>query len=552
MRAQADAELKEKINANLSEHLSLMSSQFPSKPAFLHPDRITYRELEQEVNRYAHGLKQIGIGRNTRTILLVTPRLEFFILTFALFHIGAVPVMIDPGMGAKAMAKSLAGVEAEAFVGSHKAHLLRFLYPGAFRTVKICLTLGRRWFWSRYGLSDLQSDREDSCPPCFLNPEDSAAILFTSGSTGPSKGVIYRTSMMNSQIAILRSHFKFRPEEIDLCTFPLIGLFSLCLGLTIVLADMDMTHPASLDPKKIIANIQDNGCTQMFCSPMVLDRLARYGNESNTRLSSLKRVITAGAPVSNQLLHSFKRLLVPEAEIYVPYGATEALPVTKISANELIQLSREDYEWDKCICLGYPLKETDVRIIAITDEPILLWDDAQQLPPNQVGEIVVKGQIVSDGYLNMPEADAIAKIKDSRNDGVWHRTGDLAQMDSSGRLWFFGRKSQRVITSDGTLFTIPCEFIFNQHPRVFRSALVGVPIGVTGQIKPVLCVQMEPDDPGGNQQKLVQELLAMGAANPQTRCIREILFPGQFPVDPRHNAKIFREKLTLWAARRIK
>jgi len=541
-----------KKTINLSELLSLMADQFPTKPAFLYPTSITYRELEQDVNQYAHGLKRVGISRDIRTVLMVPPGPEFFTLTFALLRVGAVPVMIDPGMGAKAMANSLAKVEAVAFIGLSKAHLLRKIYPDAFKSVKICVTLGRKWFWGGYSLSDLRSDRKDRYMPYPTNPQDLAAIFFTSGSTGLPKGVVYTASMMKAQIHHFKTQFMYRPEEIDLCTFPLIGLFSICLGLTLVLADMDTMRPAALDPQKIVANIQQNGCTQMFCSPMVLNRLARYCNKMNIELSSLKRIITAGAPVSIALLRSFKQILVPGAEIHTPYGATEALPITDITATELLQQSCMDGTKREGVCVGYPMEGTDIKIVEISDDPISQWKDACQLPLNEVGEIVVKGPVVSHEYLDMPLANAIAKVKDHQDGRIWHRMGDLGRLDKEGRLWFYGRKSHRVVTPKGTLFTIPCEAIFNRHPRVFRSALVGVPIDGTNAMKPVLCIQLEPGDPGHNKGGLTRELLEIGVANPLTQSINNILYPGKFPVDARHNAKIFREKLALWAARRVK
>jgi acyl-CoA synthetase (AMP-forming)/AMP-acid ligase II len=542
----------EKKNLNLSEHLSFMAERFPSKPALLYPARITYQELQDEVNKYAFGLERVGITRNTRTILMIPPGPEFIIMTFALLRIGAILVMIDPGMGAKAMANALAGVEADAFIGIPKAHLLKKFYPHAFKTVKISVTLGRRWFWGGYRLPDLRSNKKQHYPAVRTQPEDMVAIFFTSGSTGPPKGVVFTAAMLNSQIRYLASDFNYNPKEIDLCTFPLLGLFSICLGLTLVLADMDSVRPATLNPKQIIANIQQNGCTQMFCSPMVLNRLARYGQETKIKLPSLKRIITAAAPASKELLESFKKLLAPDAEIHTPYGATEALPVTNMTASELLQHSSRNVENEEGICVGRPLDGIDVKIIEISDDPISFWKDAQQLLIDEVGEIVVKGPVVSREYLNLPHANANAKIKNQKNGDVWHRMGDVGRLDKDGKLWFYGRKSHRVVTPEQTLFTIPCEAVFNQHPHVFRSALVGIPDGVTNQEKSVLCVQLDPGYSGYDKKIIIQELLELGATNHLTKNIRDILFPKYFPVDARHNAKIQREKLALWAKRRIK
>jgi len=539
-------------NQNLSEHLSLSADRFPSKFALLHPVKMTYQKLQDEVDRYAYGLENAGISRNTRTILMIPPGPEFIILTFALLRVGAILVMIDPGMGAKVMAKALAGVKAEAFIGIPKAFLFKKLYPGAFKTVKISVTVGRRWFWAGYRLKDLRSDKAYRYPSVQIKAEDMVALFFTSGSTGPPKGVVFTTAMLNAQIRYLASDFQYRPEEIELCTFPLLGLFSICLGLTLVMADMDTVRPATLNPRKIVANIQQNKCTQMFCSPMVLNRLACYGEKAKVKLPSMKKVITAGAPAAKELLESFRQLLLEDAEIYTPYGATEALPITKITASELLQPNSRSEDHREGICVGYPLKGINIKIIEITDDPLATWEDAHQLPVNAVGEIVVKGAVVSREYLNLPEANASAKIANLKDGDVWHRMGDVGKLDKVGRLWFYGRKSHRVVTPERTLFTIPCEAVFNQHPRVSRSALVGIPDEVNQKQKPVLCVQLRAGDSGHNKKVLIRELLELGATNDMTKLIKHFLFPNYFPVDARHNAKIQREKLALWAKRRIK
>lgn len=248
-----------------------------------------------------------------------------------------------------------------------------------------------------------------------------------------------------------------------------------------------------------------------------------------------------GAPVHRSVLESFSKLIVPEAKIHTPYGATEALPVTDINTSELLQSDSNETENENGICIGYPINGLDAKIIEITDSQILSWNDAIQMPVNEVGEIVVKGQWVSTEYFNNPDANRLAKIPDSGEQGTWHRMGDLGRIDGKGRLWFYGRKLQRVITQDGPLLTIPCEAVFNRHPLVSRSALVGIPGIIAGLQKPVICIQLET----GNRptKKLIRELLEIGGTNKLTKGISDILFYDKFPVDPRHNAKIFREKL---------
>ncbi len=199
------------------------------------------------------------------------------------------------------------------------------------------------------------------------------------------------------------------------------------------------------------------------------------------------------------------------------------------------------------MCVGRPINETQVEIIQISDIPIQSWDDTLRLPDNEVGEIAVKAPLVTQHYFENPGADQLAKIKDP-NGGFWHRMGDLGWRDSKGRIWFCGRKSHRVITSKGTLFSIPCEAIFNNHESVFRSALVG--IGPKHRQTPVICI--EPDGPIKDEKAFFKQMQEMAAAHDLTKEIRHFLIHASFPVDIRHNSKIFREKLAVWAEKKLK
>jgi acyl-CoA synthetase (AMP-forming)/AMP-acid ligase II len=538
-----------KIN-NISEYLKLYAVISPSRPALLYPEKITYSDLEEKVNRYSFGLYHEGIRAGTRTLVMVPAGTDFFILTFALLRIGAVPVMIDPGMGIKAMSSVLADLEPEAFIGIPKAHLLRLAYPRVFKTAKIKFTTGAVSLFGATRLKNLVKDNPGQYPSHSDDPDDMAAIFFTSGSTGPAKGVIYTSGMLKNQIEITKSQFNIGSNEIDLCTFPLLGLFAICHGNSSVLADMDMIHPAKLDPEKVIKNILDFKCTQMFGSPMVLNKLSVYGSQKGIKLPSLRKIISAGAPVHLNILESFLRMLPMDAEIHTPYGATEALPVTDITASELLRIYSAEPENESPICIGIPVEPLVVKILEITDKQITSWDNARLIPVNEVGEIVVKGPWVSTGYFKRNDANCLSKIPDPVTNGIWHRMGDLGKIDSHGRLWFYGRKSQRVVTSGGTLFTIPCEAVFDRHPGVKRSALVGIQMTESEFKRPVICIQLKSGF--HPTKKLIQEIRELGNSVLITKGISDILFKKDFPVDPRHNAKIFREKLARWAEKKIK
>ena len=547
---------------NIAAHLPVMARRQPDAPAIYCPAgqdpqrRIryagqTFRELDQASNRVALGLERAGLGRGVRTALMVKPGPDFFALTFALFKIGAVPVMIDPGMGIRNLKACLAEAAPEAFIGIPKAHAARLLFGWGKASLKILITVGSRRFWGGTSLQRLLAAIPADQPyrPAATESGETAAILFTSGSTGVPKGAIYTHGNFMAQVEALQRVYDIRPGEVDLPTFPLFALFAPALGMTSVIPDMDFTRPANVDPKRIIDAIERFQVTNMFGSPALLKRVGEYGEAHAVRLPSLKRVISAGAPVPARVLERFTGLLDPGVEIFTPYGATEALPVCSIGSREILEETRAATEQGQGVCIGRPVTGIRLAVIQISDQPIATWSEALAAAPGRIGEIVVQGPQVTAAYQNRPDLTALAKIRDAETGGFWHRMGDLGYRDTQGRIWFCGRKNHRVVMADATLYTIPCEAIFNTHPQVSRSALVGV--GEPGRQRPVLCVEPEPAARRAAHNLLRQDLLAIGSRHEITRPVRDILFHPGFPVDIRHNAKIFREKLAVWAEREL-
>jgi len=545
-------EMSEK--ANIADFLPEMAAKQPDATAIICPwgrsgGSLSYRELNQRSARIARGLEKVGIGHGVRTVLMVPPGLDLFPLAFGLFRAGAVPVLVDPGIGLKHLEMCLGNAEPAAFIGVPRAHAARVLFGWARATVRTQVTVGRRLFWGGHTLEGLESLGSDADLEgvAATAADDVAAVVFTSGSTGPPKGVVYRHSNFAAQVDAIRDAYGIEAGWVNLPTFPLFALFDPALGMTTVVPDMDPTRPARVDPRKIIGPIRDHGVTIMFGSPALLDTVGRWGAECGVRLDSLRCVISAGAPVPPRVIERFQGLLRADAAIHTPYGATESLPVATTSSHEILAETRHATDRGAGTCVGMPVPSIEAAIIAIDDGPIGLWDKQLKVPTGEVGEIVVKGPQVTREYYNAPGHTALAKMRD--DGGVRHRMGDLGYFDDQGRLWFCGRKSQRVQTAAGTLFTVPCESVFDTHPEVFRTALVGV--GEAGSAMPVLCVELEKGVARSQHERIRGELLDLGSGFEHTKEIQTVLFHSAFPVDIRHNAKIGRSALAAWAAPRV-
>ena len=511
----------------------------------------TYQELDELSNTYARGLKEYGIGQGVRTALMLTPGLDFFAMFFALFKAGAVPVLIDPGIGMKPLKECLAEAEPKAFIGVTKAQIARKILGWAKKSCELMVTAGPKFGTGGINLKKLKELGEQGSGELLadVKPNDMAAILFTSGSTGVPKGVVYRHRHFNAQVQLLKNAFDIKPGEVSLPTFPPFALFDPALGMTTVVPVMDPTRPADADPAKLLEAIDKFKVTNVFGSPALLDTLSRYCVDKHIRIESVTRVISAGAAVPIRTIRRMKNSLYQDAEIHTPYGATECLPVSSISASELDDKMVDRIESGDGVCVGRPIEPNDVRIIKISDMAYNSLSEATEIPFGMPGEIIVSGPTTTDGYWKRDAATEMAKIRD--NDGrIWHRMGDAGILDGQGRLWYCGRVSQRIDTGKEVLFADQCEAIFNQHPDLKRSAVVGV--GERGRQMPVLCIEVIGKLSPVDTERVHFDLLQLAQAHTITREIRTVLFHPGFPVDIRHNSKIGREELAGWAAKQMK
>jgi acyl-CoA synthetase (AMP-forming)/AMP-acid ligase II len=545
-------------NENVALRLSRAARLTPTALAICQPlgppradgnrsyDAITFEQLDRQTDNLARGLLDWGCQPGMKMVLAVPFGAQFIQLTFALLKAGLVPVLVDPGMGRKHLVQCLQDVAPDGFVAVPRAQLIRRLLARRFPKAKWNVTVGRRWLWGGETLAGIERRGSAAIELPARHGDDVAAIIFTTGSTGPPKGVQYTHDIFNHQIDLIRTRYEIRPGSRDLACFPLFGLFDSMMGVTTIIPDMDPTRPADVDPRRIFEAVQQWEIDQAFGSPALWNTVARWCNETGNHLTSLRRILSAGAPVPPSVLQSLRNVVHPEAEIFTPYGATESLPIASIESREILQETAAASRTGRGTCVGTRFPQIHWRVIQIDDGPLDSIDQTKPVEPGQIGELMVQGPVVTDRYVTRVDQNRLHKVADG--DRFWHRMGDLGYLDSQDRFWFCGRKSHRVVTPQGTLFTVPCESIFNTHDDVYRSALVGMGSGENR--KPVIVVEPVPsrramDAAAWN--KLCGELRQLAQANPLTASIADFrLYPDRLPVDIRHNSKIFREQIARW------
>jgi acyl-CoA synthetase (AMP-forming)/AMP-acid ligase II len=561
-------------DANIARHLALMAAAQPQTAALKIPRgrttggdidylSLTFAELDQESAAWTARLAAAGVQRGDRTLVMVRQGLPLIAAVFGIFRLGAVPVVIDPGMGLKNFLQCVARSRPRALVGIPLAQIISHVFRGSFRSVAIRVSASGS-LTARLPQPQTRNTRLETAP---VKPGDLAAVLFTSGSTGAPKGVCYEHGMFEAQVRLIRTTYGIEPGEVDLPLLPIFALFNPALGMTTVVPEIDPRRPAEIDPAKIVQAIRQERVTNSFGSPTLWLKVAGHCQSEGITLPSLRRVLCAGAPVP-AALWKMSGAMLPGGKLHSPYGATEALPVATISADEVPSNSMRG------ACVGRPLPEIEVQIIAIKDGPIADISEARACVPGEIGEIIVRGPVVTRVYDGIPEATAAAKIaagakepgtsKDQdapatslgtchlplatsapRGGAAWHRMGDCGYLDEADRLWFCGRKVERIETVSRVLYTEPCEQVFRSHARARRCALIG--LGERGRQRPALVVEaaIANSTEGRN---LARELRALALQHEHTQDIKVFYFHPKFPVDVRHNAKIHRLTLARWAA----
>jgi acyl-CoA synthetase (AMP-forming)/AMP-acid ligase II len=495
-------------------------------------ERITFEELEKRSNAYANTFLMQGIKPGERILVFIKPGIEFCCIIFALFKAGLIPVFIDPGMGVEALLQCIVDVKAKALVGIPKIHHLKLLRPKAF--------VGVDYFFSVDGLTlggqsfeKLSKGVSTEIPMAIMGPKDLCAILFTSGGTGAPKGVMYSHEMFCHQVRSLKELFRLTPSDKDYPCFPLFGLFSLAMGMTIQIPNVDLMKPASINDKVVVKDLLQHGITFTSGSPALWIKVATHAQRKKISFPLLRSVVTFGAPVSVFLHEKFLSCL-PGGDVYTPYGSTECLPVACQSGREVLGETKLRTWSGEGTCVGYLVKGALVKILPI--------EDAAE--PSDVGEIAVCSPSQTMGYFENEMSSKASRHVEEDSGLVFHRMGDMGRLDAWGRLWFLGRKAHAFKVGSEWIFSEEIEPLSNRHPEVKRSALIQEV--VMGESKAVLV--LERWDGSVDMEKRKKELFfhqirEFLAKSKKAHLISRLDFYHSFPVDTRHNIKIDRHLL---------
>ena len=526
------------------------------------PRVVSWRLLSRRVRQIAAGLTRVGVKKGDRVSLLIQPGADLTAVLYACIRIGAIVVVADAGLGLKGLTRAVRGAWPDHVIGATPGLIAaRALgWPGQkISTVRFPAATGAALGLS-HALADiieLGSDERLPEPPV---PADAAAVLFTSGSTGPAKGVVYSHDQLSAVVEALSAQYSIGLGTGLVAGFAPFALLGPALGARSVTPDMNVTSPKTLTATAVAAAVAAVDATVVFLSPAaVANVVATSGDLSRGDLEALKSVrdfLSAGAPVGEPLLAEIAALM-PNATPHTPYGMTEGLLMTDITLDGIRDAAADaaaDPESAGGVCVGVPASTTLVRISALDGDGQALG--APSDAPGVTGEIVVSAPHIKGGYDRLWLTDRASKIGvasaasatgpdldlDAEPSLRWHRTGDVGHLDARGRLWIEGRMPHVIVTPDGVVTPVGPEQRIETVPAVKRAAVVGVgPRGVQQ-----LVAVVEKTMPA-RRVALASPELAGAVRRSLELPIAAVLVVPHLPTDIRHNSKIDRAKLSRWA-----
>ena len=539
---------------SVADLLRLAAAERPSVPAVLTPrgkageerreyEELTFGALDAAADRLAAALAASGVSPGDRVALMVRPGGRFATAVFGTLRAGAAAVLIDPGLGVRAVLRCLREVSPAAFIGEPIA-VVAGRAIGRLPGIKAWVSAGGSTPGAVSWEDFLNCGDANAVLPT-VSADDPAAIIFTSGSTGPAKGVAYEHGMFLAQIEQLRAGYDLPPGESDVPAFPLFALFDVGLSATMIVPRMHPSKPAQVVPEEILGPVRDRGASRAFGSPALWNRVLKHAVDHGVTLPTVRALLSAGAPVSPRTHEWARAVLSDDAELHTPYGATEALPVCTTGTNEVLGETAAKTRLGAGTCVGRSFPGVSLRIVEETDGPIDEIASVRDLPAGEIGEVIVSGPAVTREYVDRPAQTRRAKIADSAAPtGVWHRMGDVGYLDDRGRLWFCGRQAHVVRTAEGPIYPVRGEAVLNELEGVRRTAIVGV--GPVGEQRPVIVAEYEP---GRRSPALRTALRDTAAGSEVIGAPQAVLFRRSLPTDVRHNTKIDRGALAGWAAR---
>lgn len=498
---------------NITELFFSAAEKHPDNIAIIDKERqVTYRELAESVRQTAGHFRMKGVREGDRVLIFVPMSIDLYRIVLAIFYMNATAVFLDEWVNIKRMEACCRIAGCKAFVGNWKVRALGFLLSKEIRRIPIKLGTSYPSSGTIPGLAEAGKENADS----------TALITFTTGSTGMPKAAKRTHFFLHEQFCALIEKIDPKESDVDMPVLPIVLLLNLGTGATSVIADFKASKPHTLEPAKIIEQVNRHKVNRLTSSPFFIKEVSKHIIKNRIDTSRFTKLFTGGAPVFPNEAELYSKAF-PGAKFEVVYGSTEAEPISSINVSELVK--EKENVLSKGLKVGSIYHRAEVKIIPISDEALTFNSQDElnniALKPYQPGEIIVSGHHVLREYISNPEA--LKRNKIFIGDKVWHRTGDAGYLDESNVLYLAGRCNMMIPASCGYL----SPFLFEN----FFQAIDGVETGTIMKINERLVAVIELND--HHRKESTERAVAQAPVE-----FDEIIYIKKIPRDPRHNSKI--------------
>ncbi len=506
---------------------------------------VSWRQLDDRVRRLAAGLAGVGVRKGQRVSVLVPPGPTLTAVVYACLRMGAVVVVADAGLGVRGLSRAVRGAWPDVVIGEAKglAAARALGWPGMRISVARLPRASARLLGVAHSLSTVLERGTGAALPAEPAADDPAAILFTSGSTGPAKGVAYTHRQLSALRDVLAAHFGIAGDTGLVTGFAPFALLGPALGTRSATPAMDVSAPRTLTAQAVAAAVRASDARMVFLSPAAVLNVVATADAldaaDRAALATVRTFLSTGAPVGEPLLTAAAELM-PNAEPHTPYGMTECLLVTDVTLDGIRAAATAP---DQGVCVGAPIGANRVLISALDADGRAVG--APSSTPHVLGEVVISAAHLKTGYDRLWLTDRGA-LTGTPEDGRWHRTGDVGHLDAEGRLWIEGRLPHILVTAEGPVAPVGPEQRLEVSPSVRRAAVVGV--GPHGLRQAVAVVETVPA--AARPALAPPELAADLRARIALPLVAVLVVPS-LPTDIRHNSKIDRTRLSAWAERTL-
>lgn len=509
---------------------------------------VSWAALSQRVTELAAGLAGAGVRPGDRVGLLVEPSADLTSVVYAVWRAGAVVVVADKGLGFAGMRRALRGASIDHLVAGDAglAAARAMGLPGSRISVRQLPASMRRLLGVDHDLDSLARRGRTAPLPTAPGPDADCAVVFTSGATGPAKGVVYRHRQVRAQVDLVRATYDLHDDDTFVAAFAPFSILGPALGLGSSIPDIDVTAPGTLTAPLLAAAAAAVEARVVFASPAALRRVvatsADLSPAQSESLSRVRLVMSAGAPVPASLLVAVGEVL-PNASLRTPYGMTEVLPVTDVSYEQILEAGAGEG-----VCVGRPTAGVEVAV-----EPLAERRDGRAATlihdAGVTGEICVRAAHTKDRYDSLWATEHAS----SRHPG-WHATGDVGHVDDEGRLWVEGRVVHVISRADALVTPVAIEQRVESLDTVAAAAAVGVgPAGAQ-----VLVVVIVPEGTPSRKRigrrfpmrlRVAPHDLAEGVRAVAGTAVAAVLCADLLPTDIRHASKVDRLEVARAAGR---